>query len=197
MAYGQKRRQKREPSRQDRWIGYAVLGFGLLAVLGVGWLAFSRYGATPQTAPPVAEEQAVVKAGPARKLSAAKIEGVWETAFLDYNCTLDLRDDGTFRILATRPVQALPRYYSRGRYTLDGAFITLTPDKAMGTPEAEDPDHKYRPLTLRAYAVELRLKDGQQIWFPGPIDQDFPNRNPAHPLIQFSGNDSLVWARKQ
>lgn len=188
--------KKRKPSRQDQWIGYVSLGLGLLAVLGVGWLAYSRYS-PPLTPSSVTEERAVVKEGPARKLSAAKVEGVWETAFLDYNCTLDLRDDGTFRILATRTVSALPRYYARGHYTLDGAFIILTPDKAMGTPEAEDPDHKYRPLALRAYAVELRLKDNRQMWFPGPVDENFPNRNPSYPLIQFSGNDSLVWTRKQ
>lgn len=187
--------KKRKPSKQDQRIGYVVLGFGVLAVLCVGWLAVSRYG--PQApVSGIVEEQAVTKEGPARKLTESKVDGDWETSFLDYKCLFQLRD-GTYQILAIRTVPGVPRYYSRGTYMLDGPFMTLTPDKAMGTPATEDPEHKYLPLGHRAFTVELRLKDDLQMWFSGPVDKNFPNRNPVHPLIQFSGGNSLVWTQKK
>ncbi|MGZ9107241.1 MAG: hypothetical protein ACXW4B_00265 [Micavibrio sp.] len=180
---------------QERRIGYVVLGLGVLAILGVGWLAVSRY--SPQI--PVtgnAGKQVIAKEGPARKLTESKVEGDWQTSFLDYDCLFQLRD-GVYQILAARTGPGVPYYYSRGTYTLDGAFMTLMPDKAMGSPATEDPAHKYLPLGHRAFTVELRLKGDQQMWFPGPVDENFPNRNPAHPLIQFSGGDSLVWTQKK
>lgn len=187
--------KKRKPSKQDQRIGYAVLGLGVLAVLCVGWLALSRY--SPQApATGTAKTEIVTKEGPARKLTESKVDGDWETSFLDYNGLFQLRD-GTYQLLAVRTVPGVARYYSRGTYTLDGAFMTLTPDKAMGTPATEDPDNKYLPLGHRAFTVEMRLKDDRQMWFPGPVDANFPNRNPAHPLIQFSGGDSLVWTQKK
>ena len=195
-AFMVKRSAKRKPSRQDQMIGYAVLGLGVLAVLGVGWLAVLRYSPQQPAVTPPAVEQAVVKEGPAPKLSEGKIEGDWQTSFLDYNCLLQLHD-GTFQILAIRTVQGVARYYSRGHYTLEGAFMILTPDDSLGSPGDDDPDHQYRTLGHRAFPVELRLKDGKQMWFPGPVDANFPHRNPVHPLIQFSGADSLVWTRKE
>lgn len=199
--------------KQDRLIGYVVLGCGVLAVLAVGALALQRY--RPVAEPVVAvqedetpavvaaplshqkpiERQGVVKEGRAKRVSAGKIEGVWEAKFLDYYSLFHIKD-GTYQIIVMRSVEGKPRYFARGHYTVDGAYLTLTPDKTLGNPQDEDTANRYLPLTNRPFTVELRVDDQQQSWFSGPVDPQFPSRNPTYPLIQYSGEAGILWTRK-
>lgn len=211
-----KKTAKKPPSKKhDRLIGYAVLGCGIAAMLGVGALALQRYkpaapaqpvaiadaDASPVVIPaplshqkPV-ERQGVVKEGRAKRVAADKIEGVWESKFLDYYSLFHIQN-GTYQIIVMRSVEGKPRYYARGRYAVDGAYLTLTPDKSLGNPQDEDPAHRYLQLTSRAFTIELRVDDNEQSWFAGPVDPKFPRRNPAYPLIQYSGEDGILWTRK-
>ena len=221
-AAPKKKARKPAPQKQDRLIGYIVLGCGAAAILAVGALAVQRYAPrqmtdaaqaviAPQplevqnpvtTAPPAVrtyqkpiERQNVFKEGRAKRISAEQIEGVWESKILDYYSLFHIKD-GTYQIIVMRSVTGKPRYYARGHYATQGAYLTLTTDKAMGTPQEDDPAHRYLPLTTRPFTVELRIEDDRQLWFAGPPDPQFPNRSNVYPLIQYSGEDGIRWTRK-
>lgn len=186
---------KKKTSQQNQIIGYAVLGGGVLALLLVAVLAFHRFapqGGSPSDGGNSVTEERIEKEGRPPHLTPAMVEGDWETVFLDYTSVFQARE-GTFQILARRSFATAPVYYARGTYTLDGAFMTMTPDNALGSPAKDDPKNRYLHLGHRPFTVEIRFKDNHQIWFSGPADPDFPTRNPQHPLIQFSGKDYIVW----
>jgi hypothetical protein len=141
------------------------------------------------------ERQNVFKEGRARRVSDEQIAGVWESKFLDYYSLFHIKD-GTYQIITMRSVTGKPRYYARGRYAVQGAYLTLTPDKSMGTPQDDDLSRRYLPLATRPFTVELRIEDGTQLWFAGPLDPQFPNSSAVYPLIQYSGEEGIRWTRK-
>ena len=158
-------------------------------------MAYQRF-APPSPAESGQEEAGFQKQGRAPRLTPDQIEGDWEASFLDYTALFQAHN-GTFQIIAVRSFPTAPRYYARGTYTLDGPFMTLNPDDKHGSPREEDPKNRYLHLGRRAFTVELRFKDDGQLWFSGPADPEFPRRNPAHPLLQFSDKDYIFWTPKK
>lgn len=219
-AAPKKKASKPVPQKRDRLIGYIVLGCGAAALFAVAALAVQRYaprqmdGSTeagggvvmtqsPSPATTAAartyqkpiERQHVFKEGRAKRVSDEQIAGVWESKFLDYYSLFHIKD-GTYQIITMRSVTGKPRYYARGRYAVQGAYLTLTPDKSMGTPQDDDLSQRYLPLATRPFTVELRIEDGTQLWFAGPPDPQFPNSSTVYPLIQYSGEEGIRWTRK-
>lgn len=184
----------KKAQQQSQLIGYAVLGFGILALLVVGVMAWSRFAPQHGTESVGADE--IHKEGRAPRLTAENIEGDWQASFLDYTALFQAHA-GTFQVLALRAFPTAPRYYARGTYTLNGAFMTMTPDNSLGSPADEDPQNRYLHLGHRPFTVEVRFKDGGQLWFVGPTDPVYPRKNPAHPLIQFSDKDYILWTPKK
>ncbi len=184
----------KKAQQQSQLIGYAVLGFGVLALLVVGMMVYARYAPQRVAGTEIADE--IHKEGRAPRLTADNIEGDWQASFLDYTARFQARG-GTFQVLAVRSFPTAPRYYARGTYTLDGAFMTMTPDNKLGSPADEDPQNRYLHLGHRPFTVEIRFKDDGQLWFIGPVDPVYPRKNPAHPLIQFSDKDYILWTPKK
>lgn len=191
-------RPKRPPqgARADKMIGYAALGLGLAALLVVGGLAVRHFAPGIHFISETGEDS-YRKQGRAPRLTPAMVEGDWTASFLDYTALFQLRD-GTYQLLAMRSFPTAPRYYARGTYRLDGAFMTLTPDNSHGSPRDDDPNPKNRYLHLghRPATIELRFHNGGQLWFSGPADPDYPHRSPAHTLILYSGQDYIYWTPK-
>lgn len=190
---------------QQKLIGYGVLGFGVLAMLGVGWVAVSRMPEKALTAPAAQEQKATVetktppvvqaqqdKVGRISGVSEKQITGTWSSQFADIQTIFQI-GDGTYQILAARSAGSPSHYYSRGTYTLKDDLLTLTPDGKMGAPESDNV--KYTRLTGRPFSVIAGMANGHQIWRPGPPDPQFPNRTTLHPLIRMSGGEMVVWQK--
>ena len=186
--------RKKNAQQQSELIGYAVLGLGVLALLVVGLMLYARY--VPQGETKTAISDDIHKEGRAPRLTAENIEGDWQASFLDYTALFQAHN-GTFQVVAVRGFPTAPRYYARGTYTLNGAFMTMTPDNQHGSPADEDPQNRYLHLGHRPFTVEIRFKDDGQLWFIGPADPVYPRKNPAHPLIQFSDKDYILWTPKK
>lgn len=155
-----------------------MLSLGLAAVLAVGAAVSFKNGLGPQGIG-----------------MATMLEGDWVSDFGDYHAVFQTHD-GTYQILAVYGQPAQKFYYSRGMAVLKGNLLTLTPSPSMGAPESQDAGIVYRNLTSGAYNVVLKRQGDHLVWLSGPRDPERSNLNPAHPLIQYSGKDSIRWGPK-
>lgn len=173
-------RRKKTLSRQDRLIGYAVLGAGILALLTVLTLAMARHGRGPAAMQSIGIEKA--------------LRGAWIAQFNGYGATFESDKDGFFQLIAVQQKEGGEHYYSRGRLVLDGNRMTLTPDQSLGAPKSDDPATPFKFMTYGTYTVELRRQDGDLVWLPVEDGEGRVTERTTHPLIQYGGQGYIVWS---
>lgn len=171
--------RRAQPKKADNTIGYLVIAIAAALILAVAVFAMMRHGVGPSALQGIGMEKAVHQQ--------------WESDFNGFHAVFQTADD-TFQILAVQ--KGGKRYYSRGRYTLDGNMITLTPDASLGEPEVKDPKQKFDKLTFGTYRVELQHSGSDLVWRSAPVDPQRAAVDPRHPLIQYSGAESITWTPK-
>lgn len=171
--------KRRKPKKPDNTIGYVVIAIALALVLAVGVFTMMRSGGGPAALQGIGMKDA--------------LQQEWQSDFNGFHAIFQTHDN-TFQILAIRAQGA--RYYSRGTYTLNGNAMVLKPDDSLGEPEVKDPSLKFMKLTFGTFTVILQHDGKNLVWNPGPIDPQRAAVNPKHPLIQYSGGDSIIWTPK-
>jgi hypothetical protein len=171
--------RRANPKRADNTIGYLVLAVASALVLAVVTYAMMRHGFGPAALQGIGMDRAVHQQ--------------WESDFNGFHAIFQTQDD-TFQILAVQ--KGGHRYFSRGHYTLDGNMIRLVPDDSLGEPEVKDPAQKFTKLTYGTYSVELEHSGQDLVWHSAPVDPQRKAVDPRHPLIQYSGADSVTWTPK-
>ncbi len=166
--------------KQDQRIGYLVLAGGVGLLLAVLVIGLVRHGVGPASLQGIG--------------MANSLKEEWQSDFNGFHAVFQTQDN-TFQILAVQ--KGGKRYFSRGRYTLEGNMIRLAPDDALGEPEVKDPSLKFTKLTYGTYGVELSHSGGDLVWRSAPVDPQRKAVDPRHPLIQYSGADSITWTPKR
>lgn len=172
-------------SRESRFIGYLVLGFGILAVIAVLILAFSGSGEEGETAdaPQPVQAQELVTAlsqqsvavpapEPVKDLfferdadfDAGRMEGDWQAQIGEYTAVLQIRKDVYQIILANNDPNS-SRFYSSGTYKVYEDIILLNP--RLDWPPPAVPKGKtinYAPMTRAAFPMIAKYEGGKMLW---------------------------------
>lgn len=202
-------------SRESKFIGYLVLGLGVLAVISVLVLAFSGGPDTsdaeidPQVTAQLQNDiegnkapvqQTTAKPKPELVMARQKgidlsdLRGGWKSASGDYVLVMQM-DKGAFQIILAPMDANLPRMYSSGSYTLLDDIVILKPRSDWKAPPApQGSDIRYERLARGQYAMIVGFKDGAMIW------QDVPQSEKRvsiarSPLLQDNSLNYIVWKK--
>lgn len=186
----------RTASPESRFIGYVVLGFGLLAVIAVLVLALGGRGSDNQdtqndkasvqanagdlrtdmssrgqVAAPVPETEKDLFFKRDKKFKAERMEGDWQAAIGRYTAVLQIRKD-VYQLILAKTDPAAPRLYSTGTYTVNEDIITLTPQESWPAPAS--PKGRiiaYDKLTRAPFPVIARFDGDTLLWQNVPQDE--------------------------
>lgn len=179
------------PSRESRFIGYLVLGFGLLAVIAVLILAMGKKDESSQAADAqkqttTGDLRAALSASTPRAvkppkqelfferdadLNADRMHGNWQASIGRYTAVLQLRKDVYQLILASSDPNA-PRIYSSGTYKVIEDIAMLTPNVDWPTPAV--PQGRvviYNKMTRAPFPVLVKFEGDQMLWQNVPASE--------------------------
>lgn len=203
-------------SRESKFIGYLVLGLGVLAVISVLILAFSggvdtSGEADPKVAQGLQQDMASAPTAASRSKPAAPkaelamprqkgikvgdLSGGWKSSIHDYVAVMQM-EKGAFQIILAPNNLDLPRMYSSGTYAMVDDMVILTPRtdwKAPPSPAGRNV--QYERLTRGTYPMIVGFKDGAMIWQNVPQSEkriDVPSRSP---LLLDPAVDYIVWKK--
>ncbi|MDB5490942.1 MAG: hypothetical protein JWO78_791 [Micavibrio sp.] len=171
--------RRSNPRKADNTVGYLVLAIASALVLAVVTYGMLRHGFGPSALQGMGMDKTVHQQ--------------WQSDFNGFHAVFQTEGD-TFQILAVQ--KGGKRYFSRGRYGLEGNMIKLTPDDTLGEPQVENPAQKFTKLTYGTYRVELQRSGGDLVWRSAPVDPQRAAVDPRHPLIQYSGAKTITWTLK-
>ncbi len=207
-------------------IGVTVLAVGVAAVIGVGYLAYARFGggeqeqsdiaaseqqSEQQDAEPNEKVAAVRKSGKEstapeslpskRKLATPKekeLTGSWQADFGSTKAFLQM-SDGAFQLIYVTNDSGSLRKYARGRYTYDadqGALVLL-PKRSSGKPVPVK-GVRYKILTMRDYAILVfrEKRSGALYWKPGSLEE---RDDHIHPLFFLTDREeaTIKWKKSR
>jgi hypothetical protein len=204
-------------SPESRWIGFLVLGFGLMAVIAVGLLFMAQKAPPAQESPAPAVDSvspapqatagkqnltdSLQAIGTARKeedetpalgkADARSIEGVWEARLNDGKAVIELKG-GSYRLITdSNDEVSRQRYFSSGGYkVIEGGVLVLTPSADAAAPED---DYTYNPIYLGEIPVVIGLREGRMVWLaPGPEVRIFVPT--IHPFLRLAPDGVAVWS---
>ncbi len=197
-------------SHESRFIGYVVLGFGLLAVVALIIILLSgsneRQDAArqpqrlvpemtdTQTMPrPVPKKELYFKRNP--DLDAGDITGGWQTNIGKYTAAIQM-EKGVYQVILAQPDPYAPRLYSSGTYKILEDIILLTPRLDWPTPAA--PKGKkigYQVLTSAPFPLIAVMEGKKMIWQNPPQSEKRVLVPYKSPLFMDEGVDYVVWQR--
>ncbi len=201
-------------SHESRFIGYLVLGLGVIAVISVLILAFSGGVDTNEPLPDptvTANLQSglskdagkVAEAGNTKALSMSRQKGIdagdlaggWQASIGDYVAVMQI-SKGLFQIIMAHPNAALPRLYSSGSYSMIDDIVVLQPRGDWKAPAvAPGSGIKYERLTRGQYPMIVGFKDGTMVWQNVPQGETRTYVPPRSPLLLNPDKDYIVWKK--
>lgn len=211
--------RKSVQSKESRFIGYVVLGFGVLAVITVLILAFGGRQASKTAEVPEAKTEtatnaqaliadlntapATIKAREKKELyferdadlDAGDMEGDWQAAIGRYTAVLQIRKD-VFQLILATPDPASPRLYSSGTYKVLEDIVLLTP--RMDWPEPATAGGKaasYSKLTRAPFPVLARFDGDKMLWQNVPTSETRVLAPYTSPLFMSEDVGVAVWTR--
>lgn len=211
-----RRRASPPMSRESKFIGYLVLGLGVLAVISVLIFAFSggNVDTSGETDQQVAESLQKDMAAPAKMaklkpaapkpelvmprqkgIDASDLTGSWKSSLGDYVAVMQM-DKGAFQIILAPMNHDLPRMYSSGSFTMIDDIAVLTPRsdwKAPPPPPGQDVE--YERLTRGEYSMIVGFKDGAMVWQNIPESEKRVSAPPRSPLLLDPALDYIVWKK--
>lgn len=194
-------------SAQSKWIGFVVLGFGVVAVAAVILMALNM-NATPaeqaqqelaDSVKSMPSEESVPEPATEYKrqknVKPADITGMWQTNINGGKAVVQI-ENGVYRIVVSFDNRNLERRYSNGTYRMVDDVMILTPRTEWGPPTTDGAE--YRPLTVSEFPL-LVARDGKKLVWQNPKRADvadgdiyIPNVNPFLTLTQ---NGVAVWEK--
>lgn len=203
-------------SAESRFIGYVVLGFGILAVVAVLMLAFM--GRTPETKvvqqpdpqkteaiagksiplikppkpiPPPPEYTSPFKRQP--EFNKDDLDGNWQTMIGKYTSVLQM-NKGVYQVILAGDNPKTPRYYSSGTYKVIEDIIVFEPQLDWPPPITKTGRDNYQTITLAPFNMMTALKDGKLLWANIPPNENRASRIVQPPLFMSEDVDYVVWA---
>ncbi len=196
-------------------IGVGVLAIGVAAFLGVGYLAFAKWGKGPEdvAANEASADEAApvcVNCGSGKLLKPAQplpskgrlarpkegdLAGSWQADFGVSKAFIQI-SKGAFELIYTDDPRGRNRRYSRGRYDYDPktGVLILKPKGDLGKPSGAG--IIYNILTMRQYGVDV-FKDkrsGALYWKPAAIED---HNDQTHPLFLYTNRKeaTIEWQK--
>ncbi len=216
----QNRAARAPMSKESRFIGYLVLGFGVLAIITVLILAFGGGEKTEKKntkketpvqevvklAPellPAAPAPVVKKVEPLKEellfkrnpnFDAAKMNGEWQAAIGDYTAVLQV-DKNVYQVILAGENEQVARIYSSGTFKVMEDIVMLTPQKNWPQPATESKEIKYRKLTTAAFPVVAYFNDDEMIWQNPPRSEKRVLTPRKSPLLLSQDQEAILWKR--
>lgn len=198
-------------SKESRFIGYLVLGFGLLAVITVIIIAVNGKSGdqspqdetaaqlvqglvdTPVSKPPAPKKELVFPRSP--DVDESDMQGAWQAAIGRYTSVLQF-NKGVYQIIMASPDPNAVRLYSSGTYKGLEDILVLTPK--LDWPQPVSPEGKkitYDMLTRAPFPVIVLFDKGKMIWQNPPQSERrvlVPYKNP---LLVDDKEHYIVWSK--
>ncbi len=210
-------RLRRAPiSHESRFIGYLVLGFGVLAVLTVVVLAMSgRSGLKTETPNSAAVKEisgglsAVLMPDPVKPatpkkelyfkrqpdIAAASMEGDWQSMIGKYTAVLQLKG-GVYQIILANADPAAARLYSQGTYKVQEDVLLLTPRLDWPKPATtQKTSVEYQPITRAPFPIIAAIQSGKMLWQNPPQSERRVLVPYKSPLLLNGEADYIVWQK--
>jgi len=201
-------------SRESQFVGYLVLGLGVLSVITVIILAFSNRGVDTDEKAPDARITASLESGLSKGMTsgaakadnaqlamarqsgikAGDLQGGWKAAIGPYVGVLQM-DKGVFQIIMARPEPEFSRLFSAGTYKLVDDLIVFTPQ--MDWKPAGAGNVRYERLTAGQYPMIVGFKNGAMVWQNVPQSEKrvyVPSRSP---LLSDTDKNYIVWKKTE
>jgi len=200
-------------SRESRFVGYMVLGFGILAVIAVVIIAMGGRSKAPSQQVAQPEQQkldkelmappVVAKPAPKKELyferessfDAKKMEGDWQGTLGKYTAVLQIKN-GVYQYILAQPDPMAPRRYSIGNYKVREDIIVFTPRLDWPEPKSTSGEAvKYQLITGAAFPI-IAVLDGKKMLWQNPPQSEtrvlVPNNSP---LFLSEDINFIVWHR--
>lgn len=207
------RRLPQQPSKESRFIGYVVLGFGTLAVIAMLMIAFGGNEDAPQTPEQqnLQKELAAAQTAPVdlaekketalqfkrqKKIDQGDMQGGWQAAIGDYLAVMQIQK-GAFQIIMALPDPNMPRKYFSGTFTTLDDLIILKPQPQWGEPKkpANSPI-VYDALTSSTFPMIVGFDGGKMVWQNVPPGVEERVYVPARsPLLSLGDMDYIIWKK--
>lgn len=224
---GGKPRGHRPLSKESRFVGYLVLGFGLLAVIAVLVLAFSGRGGDPQTAEQTSAPAPTLTPALApgdlvnndlsalesrRTRSAATSRDLLFERTPKFNASAMEGDwqamigrytavlqirKDVFQIILASTDPAAPRYYSSGTFKVTEDIIMLEPRQDWPPPASTSGRVSYAKLTRAPFAVIARYSDDLMLWQNPPSSEKRVNGPHTNPIFMAENVRLASWKKIQ
>ena len=204
-----KTKPARKQSSESRWIGFLVLGFGILAVVAVGLLALQNSKGVEDTINQQAAQSAEEQNDLAEALDGIRdgvrtqqenaiedadldtIKGVWETQLVSGKAVIELKKS-KYRMIVAGDGESSRRYYSNGTYEImeDGVLV-LTPNLTSRPPQDS---YRYSHVHRGPIPVKIGQQEGYMIWTPPGIQSKVfvPS---IHPFLRLASEQIAVWKK--
>lgn len=208
--------QKPEPTRESRFIGYVILGFGAVALLSMLIIALNSPSIDTDEALP--DEQTTARlqetiqqtqtpapraqpaSSPAAQLvlprvksvNESQVAGGWQAQIGDYVAVLQMKG-GAFQVILAHPDPARARLYSSGVYRLIDDIVALEPRLDWKAPVSQGVF--YERLTTGSYPMIAGFKDGAMVWQNVPRDDRRIYAPPRSPLLLDPARNYIVWRK--
>ena len=207
-------------SKESKFIGYLVLGFGVLAIITVLILAFG--GADKKTTKTTKKEtpvKEVVKLAPELLPSAPtavpkkteapqqellfkrnpdfeaeKMNGEWQASIGQYTAVLQV-DKNVYQVILASENEQVARIYSSGTFKVMEDMVMLTPQKNWPQPAAASKEIKYRKLTTAAFPVVAYFDGDEMIWQNPPRTEKRVLAPRKSPLLLSQDQEAILWKR--
>lgn len=212
-------------SKESKFIGYLVLGFGVLAIITVLILAFGGDDAnTRKTSKTTKKETPVreaVKLAPellpaaptpapvVKKVEPSKPELLFKRnpdfdaakmngewqAFIGEYTAVLQVDKNVYQVILASENEQVARIYSSGTFKVMEDMVMLTPQKNWPEPTTDSKDIKYRKLTTAAFPVVAYFDDGEMIWQNPPRSEKRVLAPRKSPLLLSQDQEAILWKR--
>lgn len=208
-------------SSESKFIGYLVLGFGLIAVIAVLLLAFMGKNSgsgldvaaptgeqtqditttmtrrfTPPAAPaPAPKPEKVLHFKRQPNFKAAQMEGNWKGAIGMYTAVLQINDGVYQVILAATDRPAMPRFYSSGQYAVLEDILSFTPRVDWPPPTTNNQSISYQSITRAPFYMISAFYEGKMVWQNVPPDERRVLGFANPPLFMSESVDYVVWQK--
>ncbi len=203
-------------SREAKFIGYIVLGFGLVAVVAVLLLAYA--GRSPDTdvvvpdakraeaiggkstaliqAPKVIPQKTAYKLPFKRQpdFDKSSMDGNWQTMIGMFTSVLQM-NQGVYQVILAGDDPYMPRYYSSGTYTVEEDIIKFEPQRSWPKPMTKSGGGNYQIITTAPFNMMTSMYDGKMLWANIPPDEIRAIRIAEPPIFLSENIEYVVWTR--
>lgn len=204
------------PSAESKFIGYLVLGFGILAVVAVLMIAFMGRGPDTDVTQPDIQKAEAIRAKEDTLIQAPQVippplvyklpfkrqpdfdksslDGNWQTMIGMFTSVLQM-NKGVYQIILAGDDPYMPRYYSSGTYSLIEDIILFEPQMNWPKPVTKSGGGNYLPITVAPFNIMTAMYEGKMLWANIPPDEERVTRIFEPPVFLSEDVEYVVWKR--